>query len=459
MKGLQILTIGELNAKIRYFLESNIGLQSVWVRGELSNFVHHSSGHMYFTLKDEDGRMKSIMFAGNNRYIRFIPKNGMKVLAHGYVSMYEKDGQVQFYVQEMQPDGLGNLFLAFEQLKQKLNDEGLFDITVKKKLPAYPTKIGIVTSSSGAAVRDIITTLGRRYPLADVLLYPALVQGEEAPRSIVKGIEWFNDNRSVDVIIVGRGGGSLEELWAFNEEIVARAIFASHLPIVSAVGHETDFTIADFVADVRAATPTAAAELLTPHIRDIREHIERSKMTITKTMQRKIQIAKDKLHRFQKSQVLKRPRNSIMPHEQKLGLLSDKLKSFMKRTVSVNREVLNKDKLSLVKQSPVHKVALIRQRKEQLYKSFISLGKGLVQNKRKDWVLQIRQLDALSPLKVMQRGYSLVYSEKETLIKSIHDVELGDVIEIKLSDGTLGCNVWEMEESNQNGKAGTNINV
>ncbi|WP_232282324.1 exodeoxyribonuclease VII large subunit, partial [Paenibacillus sp. oral taxon 786] len=251
-------------------LESDQVLTDVWIRGEISNFTHHSSGHMYFTLKDADSRIKSIMFASYNQRLPFRPKEGTRVIARGNVSVYERDGQYQFYVTHMQPDGVGSLYLAFEQLKQKLEAEGLFAPGRKRPLPRFPKTIGVVTSPTGAAVRDILTTLGRRYPQAAVILYPVLVQGKGAAPSIVKAIRTLNAMGEADVLIVGRGGGSLEELWAFNEEQVARAIYESAIPVISAVGHETDFTIADFVADLRAATPTAAAELAVPHTAELR---------------------------------------------------------------------------------------------------------------------------------------------------------------------------------------------
>ncbi|EES72230.1 exodeoxyribonuclease VII, large subunit, partial [Paenibacillus sp. oral taxon 786 str. D14] len=266
----RILTVKELNRYIRMKLESDQVLTDVWIRGEISNFTHHSSGHMYFTLKDADSRIKSIMFASYNQRLPFRPKEGTRVIARGNVSVYERDGQYQFYVTHMQPDGVGSLYLAFEQLKQKLEAEGLFAPGRKRPLPRFPKTIGVVTSPTGAAVRDILTTLGRRYPQAAVILYPVLVQGKGAAPSIVKAIRTLNAMGEADVLIVGRGGGSLEELWAFNEEQVARAIYESAIPVISAVGHETDFTIADFVADLRAATPTAAAELAVPHTAELR---------------------------------------------------------------------------------------------------------------------------------------------------------------------------------------------
>ncbi len=264
--GSRIFSIKDINRYIRMKLESDQLLGDVWLRGEISNFTHHSSGHMYFTLKDKDSRLKCIMFASHNQKLPFIPKEGTKVLARGNISVFERDGNYQFYVTQMQPDGIGSLYLAYEQLKRKLEAEGLFEASRKKTIPRFPSVIGIITSPTGAAVRDIIITLQRRHPSVPVLLFPVLVQGAGSASAIVRAIEMMNQMAEVDVLIIGRGGGSLEELWAFNEEAVARSIAASKIPIISAVGHETDFTIADFVADLRAATPTAAAELAVPHM-------------------------------------------------------------------------------------------------------------------------------------------------------------------------------------------------
>ena len=266
----RVLSVKDLNRYIRMKMEGDSRLSDVWIRGEISNFTHHSSGHMYFTLKDEGSRIRAIMFATHNQRLPFIPKEGSRVIARGNVSVYERDGQYQFYAVQMQPDGIGSLYLAYEQLKSKLEEEGLFAAERKRPLPRYPKTIGVITSPTGAAVRDIMITIRRRYPQARAILYPVLVQGKGAAPSIVKAIRTMNDMAEADVLIVGRGGGSLEELWAFNEEIVARAIYQSDIPVISAVGHETDFTIADFVADLRAATPTAAAELAVPSSAELR---------------------------------------------------------------------------------------------------------------------------------------------------------------------------------------------
>ncbi|TXK90204.1 exodeoxyribonuclease VII large subunit, partial [Parageobacillus sp. SY1] len=260
MAEVKYVTVGALTKYIKRKFEVDPHLRDLWIKGEISNFKYHSRGHMYFTLKDEQARIQAVMFAGYNQYLSFRPEDGMKVLVRGEISVYEPSGNYQIYVKEMQPEGIGNLYLAYEQLKKRLEAEGLFSPEHKKPIPAFPRYIGVVTSPTGAAIRDIMTTIRRRYPIATVILFPTLVQGEQAAESIVRSIEKANELGYIDVLIVGRGGGSIEELWAFNEEIVARAIFASEVPIISAVGHETDFTIADFVADLRAPTPTGAAE-------------------------------------------------------------------------------------------------------------------------------------------------------------------------------------------------------
>ena len=261
---LKTFTVSEVNEYINKLLRGDIILRNLNVEGEISNFKLHSSGHMYFSIKDDNSRLRCVMFRGQSRLLKFLPEEGMKVIVKGYVALYERDGQYQLYIQEMQPAGIGALYLAYEQLKEKLEREGLFYESTKKPLPFLPERIGVVTSPTGAAIRDIISVINRRNPNVEIIIYPVLVQGTESKEQIVEAIDYFNKNNYVDVIIVGRGGGSIEELWSFNEEVVARSIFSSKIPIVSAVGHETDFTIADFVADMRAATPSAAAELVIP---------------------------------------------------------------------------------------------------------------------------------------------------------------------------------------------------
>ena len=292
----RFLTVGALTKYIKRKFDADPHLHDCLVKGEISNFKQHSSGHMYFTLKDDKARILAVMFSSANRRMKFTPENGMKVLVRGDVTVYEGSGQYQIYVHDMQPDGVGDLYLAFEQLKEKLTKEGLFAVEHKKPIPKFPATVGVVTSPTGAALRDIITTIKRRYPIAKILILPALVQGDQAAPSITDAINQANEKKhGIDVLIVGRGGGSIEELWAFNEEIVARAIYESTIPIISAVGHETDFTIADFVADLRAPTPTGAAELAVPHIDEWIERVLTKQTRIMRAMKEKVNLQSNKL--------------------------------------------------------------------------------------------------------------------------------------------------------------------
>ncbi|MED4609040.1 exodeoxyribonuclease VII large subunit [Paenibacillus validus] len=457
MSGRTIYSIKELNRVIKNKLEADDALQNVWVRGEISNFTHHSSGHMYFTLKDADSRLKSIMFASYNQRLGFIPKEGTKVLACGNISVYERDGAYQFYVTQMQPDGIGSLYLAYEQLKKKLEAEGLFAPERKKPIPAFPRAIGVITSPTGAAVRDIIITLQRRYPSVPVLLYPVLVQGKQAAPSIVRAVEEMNRLNEVDVLIVGRGGGSLEELWAFNEEIVARAIYASVLPVISAVGHETDFTIADFVADLRAATPTAAAELAVPHHLELAQRIAHLKQRLYGGLTSRLEGGRERLKRLQRSPYLTNPRRQLMlqPAE-RLDRMKEQLIYKMHGRVNKSQERLMRSDRKIAAFNPKEQVVYSRKRLDAADRLLRQSMQAALKTKQRELVSTLRQLDALSPLKVMQRGYSLVYDEKEKqLIKSVQQVQLGDIIKLRLADGRIDCHVWSMEEKRDD-ESGTN---
>ncbi|CAM2809207.1 exodeoxyribonuclease VII large subunit [Paenibacillus sediminis] len=452
----RIYSIKELNRYIRMKMESDTLLSEVWIRGEISNFTHHSSGHMYFTLKDKDSRIKAIMFASHNQRLAFIPKEGTMVIARGNVTVYERDGQYQFYATQMQPDGIGSLYLAYEQLKNKLAQEGLFDISRKRPLPRYPRKIGVITSPTGAAVRDIITTLQRRFPQVPILLYPVLVQGKSAAPSIVKAIEQMNEMAEADVLIVGRGGGSLEELWAFNEEMVARAIFASQIPVVSAVGHETDFTIADFTADLRAATPTAAAELAVPHAADVKAQLEQRQRQLQSGLLHKVQQYRERLGRLQRSPVLLQPRRYMLQHAERLDMLQHRLKSRVESRLALTQERQGRLHQRLLRYDPREQVVFAKRRTVDSERKLQLAMQSILRSKTQQLSTGIRQLDALSPLKVMARGYSLVYDEREKrLIKSINDVQLGDLVKIKLNDGELDAQVWAMKgetDGDENGE-------
>ncbi|PYI55049.1 exodeoxyribonuclease VII large subunit [Paenibacillus flagellatus] len=451
----KVMSVKDLTRYIKMKLEGDSVLQDVWVRGEISNFTHHSSGHMYFTLKDADSRIKSIMFASNNQRLAFIPRDGTKVIARGNISVFERDGQYQMYVTHMQPDGIGNLFLAFEQLKKKLGDEGLFAAERKRPIPKFPRAVGVITSPTGAAVRDVLTTLRRRHPSVPVLLYPVLVQGAQAAASIARAIEAMNRHGEVDVLIVGRGGGSLEELWAFNEEIVARSIYASTIPVISAVGHETDFTIADFVADLRAATPTAAAELAVPHHLELRQHIAHLSQRLVKGLSAQLTVKRERLNRLRRSPTLTQPRRQLLEPAQRLDRLRERLEYRLRQRLSASRESAMRLERKLAAHNPKQQLDFAKKRVDVSRHQLVQSMQGIFKETRHRWTAQLRQLDALSPLKVMQRGYSLVYDEKEKrIIKSIEQVQPGDLVRIRLTDGKLDCHVWGMEENGDEQRKG-----
>ncbi|EXX86614.1 exodeoxyribonuclease VII large subunit [Paenibacillus darwinianus] len=442
----RIYSIKELNRYIRMKLESDGLLCDIWLRGEISNYTHHSSGHMYFTLKDKDSRLKCIMFASHNQKLPFIPREGTKVMARGNVSVYERDGAYQFYVTQMQPDGIGSLYLAFEQLKTKLESEGLFDPSRKRPLPRFPKAIGVVTSPTGAAVRDVLITLQRRFPNVNVTLVPVLVQGPQAAPAIVKAIETLNRLNEVDVLIVGRGGGSLEELWAFNEEIVARSIAASLIPVISAVGHETDYTIADFVADLRAATPTAAAELAVPHIAELHQELSHLKRRLRQALQNNVRIRKERLQRILRSPLFMHPRRYLLEQAERLDRLNEALRVRISRYAERNRDRLLRLKVGLAGGHPGAKAQYAAKRRDNASRRLEAAMTGIFKEQQHRLGGSMRQLDALSPLKVMARGYSLAYDEAEQrLIRSICDVQPGELIKLRLADGRLDCHVWSMK--------------
>lgn len=452
----QVYSIKELNRYIRMKLDSDTLLSDVWIRGEISNFTHHGSGHMYFTLKDESSRIKAIMFASHNQRLPFIPKEGARVIARGNVTVYERDGQYQFYATHMQPDGIGSLYLAYEQLKSKLDKEGLFSEARKRPLPRFPKCIGVITSPTGAAVRDIVITLQRRFPQVAIVIYPVLVQGKGAAPSIVKAIGALNAMGEADVLIVGRGGGSLEELWAFNEEEVARAISASSIPVISAVGHETDFTIADFAADLRAATPTAAAELAVPHAGELAAQLRQQQQRLRQALQRRAQRGRERHAALERSLALAGPRRSLLQHTQRLDMLRERLLRSADARLSRSREQKAVLHHRLQRFHPRDSVAAARQRTDSMRRELMGAMQARLQEKRSRYVSEIRHLDALSPLKVMSRGYSLVYDEaEEHLIKSLTEVELGDLVVIKMNDGQLNCQVWGMKEDGKDDDEGS----
>ncbi len=442
------ISITELTRYIKRKFDMDGKLQDVWLRGELSNVKHHSRGHMYFTVKDQNSRINSVMFAGNNRFLKFRPEEGMKVLIRGEVSVYEPHGQYQLYVKEMQPDGIGNLFLAFEELKKKLEKEGLFAPERKKKIPATPKRIGVITSPTGAAVRDVLTTIKRRFPIAKVTVMPVLVQGPNAAPSISRAIDFANEQGNWDVLIVGRGGGSIEELWAFNEEIVARSIFHSIIPIISAVGHETDFTIADFVADIRAATPTAAAEMAVPHIDELQERVTQRQLRLTRAITEHVKRLRNQLAHHQKSYAFRYPLQLVKQKEQDLDRIMERLQKTSSRTFDRKAEQIDQLKSRLERNHPERRFNLSKDKHQVLIRMLKKEMRNILDHNSSDFQNKIGKLNALSPLSIMERGYSLAYDQgTENLIKSVKQVQPGDQVTVRLKDGKLDCQVWGLEES------------
>ncbi|WP_026674917.1 exodeoxyribonuclease VII large subunit [Alkalihalobacterium bogoriense] len=445
MKQEQFLTVTEVTRYIKKTFDLDDVLQDVWIRGELSNFKLHSRGHMYFTVKDSGSRMQAVMFAGNNRSLTFKPEDGMKVLIRGNVSVYEPYGQYQLYAREMQPDGIGNLYLAYEQLKQKLEAEGLFHPEHKKPLPRFVQHIAIVTSPTGAAIKDMITTIKRRYPIAKVTLLPVLVQGEGAAPSIARAIEQANQANLFDIVIVGRGGGSIEELWAFNEELVARAIFSSVLPVISAVGHETDFTIADFVADVRAATPTAAAELAVPHIEELIQRVEGLQQRMLRATKDRLGNERQRLSRLQKSYAFRYPEQLIKQKEQQLDRTIEKLEKEFLRMIKQKQDTVEKLTNAVERNHPARLIAEAKKQHEHMRQTLIRLLKEKTTKSENQFQQQLAKLQVLSPLAMMDRGYNLAYGENKQLIKSTRHVSKGDKLTIRVKDGHIYSVVEDIE--------------
>ncbi|MFC8686221.1 exodeoxyribonuclease VII large subunit [Brevibacillus porteri] len=451
-----ILSVSDLNGYIKLVLEQEPHLQDIWVRGEISNFTHHSSGHMYFTLKDKQSRIKVVMFASYNRFLRFLPKDGAKAIVRGSISAYERDGAYQLYAKEMQPDGLGSLYLAFEQLKEKLAQEGLFAAERKRMLPRFPKRVGVVTSPTGAAIRDICTTIRRRYPQAEIVLSPAVVQGADAPASIVSAIRIMNDQPDIDVLIVGRGGGSIEELWAFNDETVARAIAASLIPVISAVGHETDVTIADFVADVRAATPTAAAELAVPHYLEWVERVRQLEIRMHRAVRGTMTEQRSRLTRLSNSYAMRQPERRLEEASERLDRAHLRMRQSMKHLLERRRERYSRLDEQIKRYRLADQVGEKRKNLSKLRATLDERMMGRLNQKRMAFAARVATLEALSPLKVIQRGFSLVYTN-DRLVKSVEQFAAGDEIMVRLSDGSATARVEKVKREEEK-KSGSQEN-
>ena len=440
---IKYYSITALNKAIKNMFDSKPELNRVYIKGEISNFKHHTRGHFYFTLKDENSRIAAVMFASYASNINFEPEDGMKVLVSGRVTVYEATGGYQIYVDDMQLDGLGNLYLEYEKLKKKLETEGLFDISYKKPIPKYPKRIGIITAPTGAAIRDILSTIKRRYPICETILFPALVQGTGAKESIVEQITRAQDF-DLDVIICGRGGGSIEDLWAFNEEIVARAIFASQIPIISAVGHEIDFTIADFVADLRAPTPTGAAEMAVPNLVDLRTLIEQYKIRSNENIKNIINYNMKRLDALKSSYVLKNPLVLYEVKEQKLDNFIDRANTIMNKYINDYTVRLNNIKSSYVLKNPL---AMYEAKGEKI-KGFVEILNKIIKANLSDnthrYDILLNKLDLLNPLNILSKGYSVV-SSGDKVIKSSKDVKLNDEVDVRLHEGKIKAVVKEIE--------------
>lgn len=398
---IPILKVSEINRYVKSLIHGDPGLRDLWVTGELSNFKHHRSGHMYFTLKDNNSSLRCVFFRRENMRCLFEPSDGMGVIIHGSISVYEPDGLYQLYVAEMEPAGMGSLFLAFEQLKQKLEAEGLFRNEHKKPLPLLPKKIGLITSPSGAALQDILATIRSRFPHVHLLVVESLVQGAGAAADIVRALELINKLSDLDLVIIARGGGSLEDLWPFNEESVARAIFNSRLPVISAVGHETDFTIADFTADLRAPTPTAAAVSAVPDLDDMLLTLNRLSERAALALQSRLQLEKQQLDHVVSERFFRLPELRIRYSREQLQQHENKLQ----------REIVR-----------------------------------LLQFKGLKLAAQIDKLESFSPLKVMNRGYSYCRDEEGNIVRSVKDIAVGRVLQLSFKDGQARCRTEEIEE-------------
>ena len=397
---MKILSVSQVNMYIKALLDEIPQVKNVYICGEISNFKHYyNSGHMYFTLKDDKSQLKAVMFKNDNYRLKFTPENGMKVICFGQVGVYERDGVYQLYCRDMQPDGVGALTIAFEQLKVQLAEEGLFDEEHKKAIPKFPQKIGVATSKMGAAVEDIKNVISRRYPLCEIIIVPTIVQGESAAQDIADSIRFIDENLGVDTIIVGRGGGSLEDLWAFNTEIVARAVYACKTPIISAVGHETDFTISDVVSDMRAPTPSAAAELAVPDIKSLIFQLNNFSVSIEKSLDFKISQCENSIKRY--------------------------------------KDFFSKSNVDLF-------YANIRDKMAQYNEKLKDSITRIIENQTNTLSKNAEMLDNLSPLKILSRGYSVVKNEKYDIVTDSENINVGDNVEIILSNGAFKATVNEV---------------
>lgn len=436
------ITISQINNFIKRIFDGTSYLQKVYLRGEISNFKRHTSGHLYLTLKDSESRISAIMFRSMASKLTFAPEDGMNVLVEGRISVYPAGGNYQIYIDKMEQDGIGNLYVEFERLKKKLNQEGLFNQEHKKPIPKFPRKIGIVTAPTGAAIKDILSTIAIRFPLCETILFPSLVQGVMAKEDIVKNIKKANEY-DLDVLIVGRGGGSIEDLWAFNEEIVARAIYESRIPVISAVGHEVDVTIADYVADKRAPTPTGAAEMAVPTVEEVKNLFLTKQIEVSNAFLTKLNEEKHHLHRLASSFILKNPIVLYDVKIQKLDSLIDQLKKAMDSYLLDKKEKIQAIKRHYILQNPEviyqNKIEEINNKTQILKKNI----KTVLERKQNDYTLLVQTLKLVNPLNILDKGYSLVKKDGH-IIKDSSKIKKKDILKIRFSKGEANVEVKEI---------------
>ena len=441
----EYVTVSALTKYIKYKFDKDPHLGRVYLTGEISNFRLRPT-HQYFSLKDEQAIISATMFQSAFKKIQFRPEEGMKVLVIGKVSVFEKTGQYQINIEHMEPDGVGALFLAYEQLKKKLEAEGLFSLP-KKPIPQFPKKIAILTSESGAVIQDIQTTVARRFPIVQLVLYPTVVQGVHAVNSILKNLDLV-EQEDYDVVIIGRGGGSIEDLWAFNEEPVVRRVAELSIPVISSVGHETDTTLIDFVSDMRAATPTAAAEIATPVLMEIHQQLRNLQTRLEQSLTRQLQIKRERIQALVNASIFQNPERIYQVYQQRVDQLEMRLTQMMQQNVQQKRQQLVKSQHRLELGSPSRRVQTEKQALQYLAKRLEQAQVQLMKDKKQQFQRAIQQLDLLSPLKIMNRGYGILQQE-ETIIKSVEQLEVEQELTIQLVDGTVRSKVTSVEKGNQ----------
>ena len=441
----EYVTVSALTKYIKYKFDKDPHLGRVYLTGEISNFRLRPT-HQYFSLKDEQAIISATMFQSAFKKIQFRPEEGMKVLVIGKVSVFEKTGQYQINIEHMEPDGVGALFLAYEQLKKKLEAEGLFSLP-KKPIPQFPKKIAILTSESGAVIQDIQTTVARRFPIVQLVLYPTVVQGVHAVNSILKNLDLV-EQEDYDVVIIGRGGGSIEDLWAFNEEPVVRRVAQLSIPVISSVGHETDTTLIDFVSDMRAATPTAAAEIATPVLMEIHQQLRNLQTRLEQALSRQLQIKRERMQALANASIFQNPERIYQVYQQRVDQLEMRLQQMMQQSVQQKRQQLVKHQHRLELGSPSRRVQTEKQALQYLAKRLEQAQGQLMKDKKQQFQRVIQQLDLLSPLKIMNRGYGILQQE-ETIIKSVDQLEVNQELTIQLVDGTVRSKVTSVEKGNQ----------